>query len=191
MLAQFQQMQKTPSKRRKEENNKFLFKRFFKFVQKRFGENMDQGFQEFYRECLSQEFSRVETDEFFILVKGEEIRGGVCWVPRKINNQFVDRLLRIKKFRIELGKYMDENLLNQVKHELKKKGMKCLFRFYLIIKEINMEAFHSTISNYVLSKKLKVYWSVGEVRGIIENMQARMKRFEIEKHETGVSKVAV
>ena len=102
------------------------------------------------------------------------------WVPAKINNEFVDRLLKIEKFRHHLDKYMADNLVDEAREELKKKGMKFLFKFYLVIKEMDLDIFRATVSNHMFSRKCKSPWTINEVSMIIESMRKRMRMFEWE-----------
>lgn len=184
MLLQFKRLQSENHLRRREENNKFLFKRFFKFVQKRHGEPPQKSFDRFYREVLSQEFDKDALAEYFKVVRDTPLPLGenkqslekAYRVPCKINAEFEEKLLRIPRFREELRAYMRDHLIEQTKNELKESGLRFLYRFYLILKEIDPNALTAALSNHIFSKKCKSSWTVSEVNEIIEDMQRRIER---------------
>lgn len=193
MLLQFRKLQNESQRRRREENNKFLFKRFFKFIQKRSNESPDSLFETFYLNVLSQQFQRSEIDEYFKNVRDtpplfglkKSVQEHVYKVPCKINSEFEERLLRIPSFREELTDYMHNQLVEQTKNDLKDKGVRFLFRFYLIFKEIDCNMISTVVSNHMFSKKCKAFWTVKDVHDIIEEMDYKIKRANTLESTTG------
>jgi hypothetical protein len=186
MLLQCRKLQTTNHPRRREENNKFLFKRFFKWIQKKPGASPHQAFEDFQRGVLGAEFSDEDIAEYFRVVRdtpppfgrGKQLMEKAYLVPFKINAEFENKLLGIPRFRQELLVYMEQHLPGQARKELKDGGIRCLFRFYLILKEIDLNAFSSALSNHVFTKKCKTPWTISEVNEIVNDMTARIRGFE-------------
>lgn len=187
MLHQCRKLQTQNHPRRREENNKFLFKRFFKWIQKSPTLSPRQAFERFRAEVLEGQLTAQDVEEHFRVVRdtpppfggGKQTMEKAFHVPVKINAEFENKLLRIPRFREVLSGFMRDHLTEQARTELKDGGIRCLFRFYLILKEIDLNAFSSVLSNHVFTKKCKAPWTVSEVNEIIADMTARIRGIEL------------
>lgn len=193
LLTQLTEFQKLPSPKRKEENNKFVFKRFFKFLQKE-GPGGRLGFMEVFNRYLSSNFDISEIDTFFKPTKEHKpdatrlVAKKGYFIPFKLNHAFLRRLFEIGPLMTRLYFYLDHILLEQVKEEIKTKSLKFMSQFKTLYETTkNYEIFSDAIHNYALDCQHKNLWSVGEVKSVIADLKARIDRKEVvnEGHANG------
>lgn len=185
LLRQLTEIQKLPSHKRKEENNKFVFKRFFKFLQKE-GEGGRSGFQVVFDRYLSAAFQPDEIDKFFKPTKDTKPdfnrpagKKGY-FIPYKLNTAFLRRLFGIGPLMGRLVHYLDHVLLEQVKEEIATKTLKFMSQFKTLYETTrNYEIFSDAIHNYALDCQHKNIWSVGEVSSVIQDLKARFDQKDI------------
>lgn len=182
LLGQLAELQKLPSPKRKEENNKFVFKRFFKFLQKE-GEGGRPGFMAIFDRYLQGSFEVAEIDKFFKPTKEQKpdaLRPAGkkgYYIPYKLNHAFLRRLFVIEPLMNRLNFYLDNVLLEQVKEEIRTKSLKFMSQFKALYDTTrNYEIFSDAIHNYALDCQHKNLWSVGEVSSVISELKSKIDR---------------
>ena len=185
LQQQLTEIQRLPSSKRKEENHKFLFKRFFKFLQNGL-ENPEEVFQKITEKFLLGEFTQEEISHYFKPTKEirlasspQTFKKNCYFIPFKLNNDFLNRILKIDLLRNELDFYMTKILPEQAKEEIKTKTLKFMSQFKEIyLHSRNYEIFSDAIMNCAIDCNHKNIWSLGEINSIIIEMKNRMKKME-------------
>ena len=188
LQKQLTEIQRLPSVKRKEENNKFLFKRFFKFLQ-RGCEDPEEAFQKITDKFLLGEFKSDEIWHYFRPINEGKMASQVqsfkkkCYfIPFKLNNDFLNRILKIDLLRAELDFYMTNVLPEQAKEEIKVKSLKFMSQFKEIyLQSRNYEIFSDAIMNCAIDCNHKNIWSIGEINSIIDDMKSRISKIEASK----------
>lgn len=181
LLGQLRELQKLPSSKRKEENHKFVLKRFFKYIQK--GEGGGRaGFLAVFRKYLAGHFDESEIDKFFKQTKEQKadpatgVRKKAYFIPYKLNHAFLKRLFAVKPLMERLLFYMDNVLIGQVKEEIQSKSLKFMSQFKSIYEQTgDYEIFSDTIMNYAIDCNHKNLWSVGEVASVVSDLKLRIE----------------
>lgn len=186
LLKDIQEIQRQPSKKRREEKDKFLFKRFFRSLQ-RSSECGRFSFAEISTQHLSSEFSPDEIAIFFRPTK-ESLRldspqsvRKQHFIPWRLTNDFLNRLLKIDWVKRQLLFYVDNLLLGQVKLEIEKKAGNFINQYRHFLDESHsIDALTKSVKDFPLKNDLKMFWTISEVNSVISEVKERIRRTDRE-----------
>jgi len=180
------EINKTPCKKRKEEKDKYVLKRFFQYLQLE-NQNRNMNFWVDLKPELLSEFSDEEIAHFFKSTKEKSLyfpkldeSKSTYHVPAKLNDKIFNRLFRIPFFRNQLIYYLDHFFLDKIRKEIFKKINSYGMRFNHVYSAFkNMEGmYESTVINYALKKNRNGLWSVSEGKSVIGEIKDRLKFIE-------------
>ena len=186
LLIQLTEVQNLPSKKRKEENHKFLFKRFFKYLQNS-SENSEEAYRLMTRTHLCNYFNKAELENYFQPTKdikfcSEPRKFGKSsyYTPCKLNKEFLRRLLMIESVQRELDFFMTHILPELVQTEIKAKIETFMAQFQNAFREGDeFGIFSDAVVNSSFNSNHKNLWSMGEVNFVIQEIRKRMKINEL------------
>lgn len=167
--------------RRSEEKHKFLFRKYFRYLQGDFTDPA-KSFANVFASMLSSEFSSEESSVLFRPVVYPKVKGSqppgdeppvTFCLPTTYNKKFVARLLTIPQVRASLLEFMDGRLLEVSKREVRCKILALVSRFRSFFEKVNIDLFTKAIGNYVVEKNLS-FWSLKEVQSLIESVKERL-----------------
>lgn len=188
MLTQLVEIQNLPSKKRKEENHKFVFKRFFKYLQKT-TENPEDAFQIMITKYLAFDFTKKELAIYFrpskdvrFSYESRKLAKDSYYIPCKLNKEFLKRILKIDSIRKEIEFYLVHILPGQVKIENRDRIVNFMLQFQKIfIESDEFGIFSDAIVNSVVCSRHKNLWSIGEVNYVIQEIRKKMEKIELSK----------
>lgn len=168
-----------PSNKRREENYKFLFKRFFKHIQTK-SEDSELQTQSAFEYFMALVFSTSEILEYFKVVK--EIRHGQdgrrsgrisYYLPKKLNTEFTNRIIKNELLREELAQYLNCVLRDQIREEITKKTRALTVRFRDLFNQDDDPLFFSAVEKKLNGKLLR-FWTLNEVDQIIVDLNEKI-----------------
>ena len=168
-----------PSQKRREENYKFLFKRFFKHIQTKF-ENSQLPFQSSFESFLAPVFSQIELSEYFKLIKetrqskdGKRSWRTSVYLPRKLNTEFANRILNNPFLRDELSEYLNCHLRDQLRQEIRRKTLTLTNRFRDLFYQNDDSSFFAAVKKHMNGKPLR-FWTLSEVEQVIVDLNQKI-----------------
>lgn len=181
--------------KRQEENDKFLFRQFFRHLQGNF-RDPSRYFGWVYHTYLASEFSEDEIRRYFrplSYTKGLQkskrtathnsgFSEAIFWQPTVFTSQVINRLLRLGALRKELRRFMADHLIENSKEEVRVKSLALLNKFRCYFTEKNYELYINALVNSLSMSKLKVF-SINDVERLMDRMNARINELENEVGE--------
>lgn len=169
---QINQLKFINSKKRDEENLKFLLKKFFKFLQSYKYKNSQNSFEEIFNDFFKNQITREFYNKVFIL-KNNSNRKMIS--IKKINNSIMKELLKSRSFLNILKLYCNEYLLKEFNLEISWKLFMLIKKWKKFMKPDDADVLNGICYSIENDKKFKLPWTINEieesVKQIFDNLE--------------------